>query len=79
MIEAQDALIVVDVQNDFCPGGALPVEEGDQVVPDARKAGFETHVITPATRPVEAEAGRRAFEEMEQAGAVLEDHILERE
>jgi nicotinamidase/pyrazinamidase len=27
-----DALIVVDVQNDFCPGGALAVPEGDQVV-----------------------------------------------
>ncbi len=26
------ALIVVDVQNDFCPGGALPVPEGDKVV-----------------------------------------------
>jgi len=26
------ALIVVDVQNDFCPGGALPVPDGDQVV-----------------------------------------------
>jgi len=28
-----DALIVVDVQNDFCPGGALPIENGDKVVP----------------------------------------------
>jgi len=28
-----DALIVVDVQNDFCPGGALPVAGGDEVVP----------------------------------------------
>lgn len=28
-----DALIVVDVQNDFCPGGALPIEKGDEVVP----------------------------------------------
>lgn len=28
-----DALIVVDVQNDFCPGGALAIEEGDAVVP----------------------------------------------
>jgi nicotinamidase/pyrazinamidase len=28
-----DALIIVDVQNDFCPGGALPVPEGNQVVP----------------------------------------------
>ncbi len=27
------ALIVVDVQNDFCPGGTLAVPEGDQVVP----------------------------------------------
>jgi len=27
------ALLVVDVQNDFCPGGSLAVEEGDQVVP----------------------------------------------
>ncbi len=28
-----DALIVVDVQKDFMPGGALPVPEGDKVVP----------------------------------------------
>ena len=28
-----DALIVVDVQNDFCPGGALPIDESDSVVP----------------------------------------------
>lgn len=28
-----DALIVVDVQNDFCPGGALAVEEGDAIIP----------------------------------------------
>jgi nicotinamidase/pyrazinamidase len=30
---AQSALIVVDVQNDFCPGGALAVADGDAVVP----------------------------------------------
>lgn len=28
-----DALLIVDVQNDFCPGGALAVPEGDGVVP----------------------------------------------
>jgi nicotinamidase/pyrazinamidase len=28
-----DGLLVVDVQNDFCPGGALPISEGDRVVP----------------------------------------------
>ena len=32
-ITGQDALIVVDVQNDFCPGGALPVPGGDAVIP----------------------------------------------
>jgi nicotinamidase/pyrazinamidase len=31
-ITAQDVLIVVDVQNDFCPGGALAVPEGDAVI-----------------------------------------------
>jgi nicotinamidase/pyrazinamidase len=29
----QSALIVIDVQNDFCPGGALAVKNGDAVVP----------------------------------------------
>lgn len=28
-----DALLIVDVQNDFCPDGALPIAEGDAVVP----------------------------------------------
>ena len=28
-----DVLLVIDVQNDFCPGGALAVNEGDQIVP----------------------------------------------
>ncbi len=32
MRPASDALIVIDVQNDFCPGGALAVEKGDAVV-----------------------------------------------
>jgi nicotinamidase/pyrazinamidase len=41
-----DALVIVDVLNDFCPGGALAVPEGDRVVPvlnrwieRARRAG----------------------------------------
>jgi nicotinamidase/pyrazinamidase len=32
-MQAKDALIIVDVQNDFCPGGALAVKGGDEVVP----------------------------------------------
>jgi nicotinamidase/pyrazinamidase len=31
------ALLIVDVQNDFCPGGALAVPEGDKVVPFINK------------------------------------------
>ncbi len=32
-LTASDALLLVDVQNDFCPGGALAVADGDAVVP----------------------------------------------
>jgi nicotinamidase/pyrazinamidase len=32
-INEKDALVIVDVQKDFCPRGALPVPEGGQVVP----------------------------------------------
>ena len=28
-----NALLVIDMQNDFCPGGALAVAEGDRIVP----------------------------------------------
>jgi len=32
-LKTTDALLVVDVQNDFCPGGALAVDDGDKVIP----------------------------------------------
>jgi len=32
-MQAKDALIIVDVQNDFCPGGSLAVSRGDEVMP----------------------------------------------
>ena len=31
------AIIVVDIQNDFLPGGALAVQEGDQIIPIVNK------------------------------------------
>ena len=37
MSDKKRALIVVDVQNDFCPGGTLAVAEGDQVVAPLNK------------------------------------------
>lgn len=50
-----DALILVDIQNDFCPGGALAVGEGDQVVEVANRvaSGFELVVATQDWHPPE--------------------------
>ena len=43
---AEDALIVIDMQNDFCPGGALAVEGGDEIVPAVnRLIEASRHVI----------------------------------
>ena len=40
------ALIVIDVQNDFCPGGALAVGGGDEIVPVVnRLIATASHVV----------------------------------
>ncbi len=45
-ITDRDVLIVIDVQNDFCPGGALPVTRGDEVVPAInRYASLFRHIV----------------------------------
>jgi nicotinamidase/pyrazinamidase len=44
-----DALIVVDVQNDFCPGGALAVPEGDAVLAPVNRLAAELPYVI-ATR-----------------------------
>ena len=36
--EPRTALVIVDVQNDFCPGGALAVPEGDRVIEPLNRA-----------------------------------------
>lgn len=48
------ALIVIDVQNDFCPGGALAVPGGDQIVAgiNALMAEADTVVLTQDWHPV---------------------------
>lgn len=57
--DATDILIVVDVQNDFCPGGALAVAQGDAVVPviNAIAARFAHVALTQDWHP----AGHRSF------------------
>ena len=54
-----EALIVIDVQNDFCPGGALAVPDGDAVVPviNRLQQRFATVVQTQDWHP----AGHRSF------------------
>lgn len=53
MRPASEALIVIDVQNDFCPGGALAVEGGDEVVPEINRISrdFPVRVFTQDWHP----------------------------
>ena len=39
-----EALIIVDMQNDFCPGGALAVAEGDEVIDPINRLAQERRV-----------------------------------
>lgn len=49
-----EALIVIDVQNDFCPGGALAVAEGNLIVPLINKMmpEYDAVVLTQDWHPV---------------------------
>ncbi|MEM6478012.1 MAG: bifunctional nicotinamidase/pyrazinamidase [Pseudomonadota bacterium] len=53
------ALIIIDVQNDFCPGGALEVPGGDEIVPgiNALMGDFDAVIITQDWHP----AGHSSF------------------
>ena len=55
MRSRNEALIVIDVQNDFCPGGALAVPRGDEIVSDvnALMADFATVVLTQDWHPAD--------------------------
>lgn len=52
-IREHDMLLVVDIQNDFCPGGSLAVPRGDEVVPliNALAANFAHVVLTQDWHP----------------------------
>lgn len=57
--DQQDALLIIDVQNDFCPGGALEVPAGDEVVTIINNVShkFQTIVLTQDWHP----AGHASF------------------
>jgi nicotinamidase/pyrazinamidase len=70
-----DVLLVVDVQNDFCPGGNLAVPEGDKVVPviNARARRFQHVVLTQDWHPAahqsfaSSHGGRKPYDTVEVA------------
>lgn len=70
---ASSVLIIVDVQNDFCPGGALAVPGGDEVVPvvNALARCFENVVLTQDWHPAghisfaSSHAGKSPFDVIE--------------
>jgi nicotinamidase/pyrazinamidase len=59
MQPASHALVVIDVQNDFCPGGALAVADGDSIVPgiNALMDEFSAVILTQDWHP----AGHLSF------------------
>lgn len=73
MIDAGTALIVVDVQNDFCGGGSLAVPGADEIVPLVNALGtrFSTVVLTQDWHPAghasfaSSHPGRAPFEVVE--------------
>jgi nicotinamidase/pyrazinamidase len=72
-ITSQDVLIVVDVQNDFCPGGALEVRDGDAVIPVIHRVAprFEHILLTQDWHPAghhsfaAEHAGKQPFDQIE--------------
>lgn len=69
---SHDALIIIDVQNDFCPGGALAVADGNAVIPVIHQiAGrFEHIVLTQDWHP----SGHCSFVS---AGGPWPDHCVQ--
>ena len=61
MFGDNSVLIVVDAQNDFCPGGALTVPHGDDVVPIVNRlaAKFRHVVLTQDWHPPDIHHSRR--------------------
>ena len=68
-----DLLLVVDMQNDFCPDGRLAVAGGDEIIPVIHKIAplFEHIVLTQDWHPLNhqsfasAHPGRRPFEQVQ--------------
>lgn len=87
-IDSSGVLIVIDVQNDFCSGGALAVPEGEAVIPAIHRIAplFEHIVLTQDWHPAghrsfaSAHAGKRPFAQVEAsygAQTLWPDHCVQ--
>ncbi|MFD0982312.1 bifunctional nicotinamidase/pyrazinamidase [Tropicimonas aquimaris] len=83
-----EALIVIDVQNDFCPGGALAVPGGDEIVPaiNAMLPDFPVRVFTQDWHPADhgsfasRHPGKKSFEVIDMpygAQVLWPDHCVQ--
>lgn len=72
-ITLSDVLIVIDVQNDFCPGGALAVADGDSVIEPIHRVvrRFEHVIVTQDWHPpghfsfASAHPGKKPYEQID--------------
>lgn len=75
VLTPSDVLLVTDLQNDFCPGGALVVPEGDEIVPLVNRLAqrFEHVILTQDWHPrrhisfASSHPGTRPFDTIEVA------------
>ena len=80
-MDSDSALIVTDIQNDFCPGGSLSVPRGDEIVPVINQlmGNFEVVVATQDWHPrghisfASTHPGKKPFDTIELMG---EEQIL---
>ena len=83
-----NALLIVDIQNDFIPGGALPVPQGDAIIPlvNSLQQTFDRIIATQDWHPVEhksfasSHTGKKPFDIIELHGqeqVLWPDHCVQ--
>ncbi|MEO6802296.1 MAG: bifunctional nicotinamidase/pyrazinamidase [Granulicella sp.] len=88
LLQATDALLVIDLQNDFCPGGALAVTEGDTIIPriNALAQQFDHVLLTQDWHPEQhisfasTHVGSRPYQQIDVAygpQTLWPDHCLQ--
>ena len=88
-LQPTDALFVIDMQNDFLPGGALAVQDGEAIIPGINRLArrFDHVIVTQDWHPgghisfASAHEGKRPFVDTAEAGygrqALWPDHCLQ--